>query len=198
MSEATRVAPPERIDLDDDVVLRWVTVDDADVIARAVGESLDHLKQWMPWADATSADVAFQRGRLRDQLQQRKRGEEWQYGFFRAGADAFLGSMGMMTRRGPGTLEIGYWLHVDAEHHGLVTRGARALTEIGLNLVGIDHMIIVCDEANVRSAAVPQRLGYTLDRVEPHAIEALRETGRMQFWMTDRVPPAAPTRTATP
>ena len=195
MSEAIRVAPPERIDLDDDLVLRWVTVDDADAIARAVGESLDHLKRWMPWANATSADAAFQRGRLRDQLQQRKRGEEWQYGFFRDGDDTFLGSLGIMTRRGPGTLEIGYWLHVTAEHRGFATRGARALTEIGLGFAEIDHMIIVCDEANVRSAAIPQRLGYTLDRIEPHAIEASCESGRMQFWMTDRIPPAPP---ATP
>ena len=45
-------APPERIELDDGIVVRWVTVDDAEAIARAVGESLEHLKPWMPWADA--------------------------------------------------------------------------------------------------------------------------------------------------
>jgi RimJ/RimL family protein N-acetyltransferase len=188
---AVTISPPERIQLGDDLMLRWVTVGDAAAIARSVGESLEHLRRWMPWADEKSADTAFQRGRLREQLQQRKRGEEWQYGFFRDGDDTFLGSMGIMTRRGPGTLEIGYWLHVNEEHQGLVTSGACALTEIGLGLSGIHHMIIVCDEGNARSAAVPQRLGYTLDRVEPHAIEAPSETGRMQFWMTDRIPPAA-------
>ena len=47
-------------------------------------------------------------------------------------------------------------------------------------------MIIVCDEANLRSAAIPQRLGYTLDRVETRAAEAPGETGRMQIWIADR------------
>src|SRR4051794_31436441 len=120
-------APPERIKLDDDVVVRWVTVADAEAIARAVGESLEHLKPWMPWADVRSADVTFQRGRLREQVRQRTRAEEWQYGMF-AGRKSFLGSIGLMTRRGPGTIEIGYWLHVDAVNRGLATRAARALT----------------------------------------------------------------------
>jgi RimJ/RimL family protein N-acetyltransferase len=179
-------SPPARVDLDGDVYLRWATVDDADPIARAVGESLDHLKPWMPWADAQSADGEFQRGRLRNQPQQRERGEEWQYGLFATSDDAFLGSIGLMTRRGPGTLEIGYWLHVDAGGRGLATTAARALTAIGLRVDGIDKMIVACDEANVRSAAIPKRLGYTLERTERRAPEAPGETGRMQLWIADR------------
>ena len=55
------------------------------------------------------------------------------------------------------------------------------------------QMIIVCDEANLRSAAVPQRLGYTLDRVEARAPEAPGETGRMQIWVKDREVSEPPT-----
>jgi RimJ/RimL family protein N-acetyltransferase len=178
--------PPERVDLDGDAYLRWSTVDDAEVIARAVGESLEHLKPWMPWADEQSSDAEFQRGRLRNQPQQRERAEEWQYGVHAKSDDAFLGSIGLMTRRGPGTLEIGYWLHVDAGQRGLATNAARALTDVGLRVCGIERMIIACDEANVRSAAIPQRLGYALERVEQRAPEAPGETGRMQWWVTDR------------
>jgi RimJ/RimL family protein N-acetyltransferase len=178
-------APPERIQLDDDIVVRWVTVADAEPIARAVGESLEHLKPWMPWADIRSADVTFQRGRLREQIRQRTRAEEWQYGMF-AERSEFLGSIGLMTRRGPGTIEIGYWLHVDAVNRGLATNAARALTAAALDMDGIDRAVIMCDEANLRSAAIPQRLGYTLDRVEPRAPEAPSETGRMQIWVADR------------
>jgi RimJ/RimL family protein N-acetyltransferase len=92
-------------------------------------------------------------------------------------------------------LEIGYWLHVDAGGNGYATTAARALTEAGMSTRGIDRMIIVCDEANLRSSAIPQRLGYTLDRVEQRPPEAPSETGRMQFWIADREhpPAAAPT-----
>jgi RimJ/RimL family protein N-acetyltransferase len=182
------ILPAERIELEDDTNLRWLTVDDAEAVARAVGESLDHLKPWMPWADAQSADVEFQRGRLRNQPQQRERAEEWQYGLFGTHDNSLLGSFGLMTRRGPGTLEIGYWLHVDAGNRGHATRAARALTEAGLQVEGIDRMIVVCDEANVRSAAIPKRLGYTLDRVEQRPPEAPGETGRTQIWIATRMP----------
>ena len=183
-----KAAPPERIDLADGTYLRWVTVDDAEAVARAVGESLDHLRPWMPWADAQSADPGFQRERLRNHPQQRARREEWQYGIFGRDGDGMLGAIGLMTRRGPGTLEIGYWLRADTGGRGLMTKAARALTEAGLRVDGIDQMIIVCDEANARSAAVPQRLGYTLARVETRAPEAPSETGRMQIWVTGRAP----------
>ena len=77
-------------------------VDDADAVARAVGESLEHLKPWMPWADAQSADVTFQRNRLRQQTAQRERGEEWQYGLFASPTSALLGAFGLMTRKRSG------------------------------------------------------------------------------------------------
>jgi RimJ/RimL family protein N-acetyltransferase len=178
------IAPPERFELGDGLVLRWVTIDDAPAIALAVDESLDHLKPWMPWADARSADTAFQRSRIRTQARQRERAEEWQYGLFADDA-ALLGAFGLMTRRGPRTLEIGYWLHVDAGAKGYATRAARALTDAGLQIDEVDRMIIVCDEANERSAAIPKRLGYTLDRVDTRAPEAPGETGRMQIWIAE-------------
>jgi len=187
-------APPERVDVDNGTYLRWLMVEDADDVARAVGDSLDHLKPWMPWADVQSADPGFQRERLRNHPQQRARREEWQYGIFGTDGAGMLGAIGLMTRRGPGTLEIGYWLRVDAGGHGYMTDAARALTEAGLHVDGIDQMIIVCDEANLRSAAVPQRLGYALQRVETRAPEAPGETGRMQIWVKDREAPKSPIR----
>jgi RimJ/RimL family protein N-acetyltransferase len=179
-------SPPERIDLDNDTILRWLTADDADALARAVKESLDHLKPWMPWADAQSTETTFQRGRLRNQPRQREQGEEWQYGLFDTADGGFLGAFGLMTRRGPGTLEIGYWMHVDTGGHGRATQAARALADAGLLVDGIDRMIIVCDEANVRSAAIPARLRFRLDRVETRPPEAPGESGRMQIWVKDR------------
>src|SRR6478752_6918608 len=142
-----KICPPERIDHDADAYLRWLVVDDADAVAAAVGESLEHLKPWMPWADAQSAEVTFQRGRMRNQPHQREREEEWQYGLFATADDAFLGAFGLMTRRGPRTLELGYWLHVDVGGRGHATNAARALTDAGLGIDSIDRMIIVCDEA---------------------------------------------------
>ena len=178
-------APPERIHLDDGVIVRWVTVADAEAIARAVGESLEHLKPWMPWADERSADVVFQRSRLREQVRQRSRREEWQYGMF-ANRSAFVGSIGLMTRRGPGTIEIGYWLHVEAVNRGVVTNAA-AHADGGRTRHGRhrehDHRVRRSEPAQRGDPAAPRL------HARPHRIarpEAPGETGRTQIWVADK------------
>jgi RimJ/RimL family protein N-acetyltransferase len=177
----TRDLPP-KIVLDNGTVLRFFEESDAAAVARAVGDSLEHLKPWMPWADAQSADAGFQRERLRKQPHLAQRGEEWQYGLFPDGGSNVLGSFGLMTRRGPGTIEIGYWVHVDAVGQGYATRAAAALTDLAVQLDDVRRVLIYCDEANVRSAAIPERLGYVLQRIGPRAPEAPGETGREMIW----------------
>lgn len=177
---------PSRIELEGDAYLRHFTVDDAEALASSVRESLDHLRPWMPWANAQSADAAFQRERLRGLPGKAAKGEEWQYGLYHDGDDRVLGSFGLMTRMGAGTLEIGYWLHVDAGGHGDATRAAGALTEVALSADDVSRVYICCDEANARSAAIPQRLGFTLTEIVSRAPEAPGERGRLMLWARDR------------
>ncbi len=177
---------PERIELEDGVHLRFFAIDDAEALARAVAESLEHLRPWMPWADQQSTEVDFQRDRLRKLPALGERGEEWQYGLFARDESDVLGSFGLMTRRGPGTMEIGYWVHAAATGRGHATSAAAALTDVALGLDGIRRVFICCDEANARSAAIPRRLGYRLLRVETRATEAPGERGRLMMWARDR------------
>jgi RimJ/RimL family protein N-acetyltransferase len=173
--------PPARIELTD-AVLRPFAVSDAEMLAQAVRESLEHLSPWMPWADADSAQVDFQRQRLHGVVEQYARGEEYQYGLFDAAETSVLGSFGLMTRRGRGTLEIGYWVHVDAIGKGHASRAAAALTDAAFEVAGVRHVLIYTDVANVRRAAIPRKLGYELLRVEDAPRSASSETGRQQVW----------------
>lgn len=183
--------PPARITLDETKYLRQLGVEDASAVADAVGESLEFLQPWMPWAVPQSAKVTTQRERLAMLAHKSAHGEEWQYGLFARDDRRLLGSFGLMTRMGPGTMEIGYWMHVDAGGHGDATRAAGALTDAALALDGIDAVYICCDEANVRSAAIPRRLGFELVEVFDRAPEASGESGRLMRWRRDE--PLAPT-----
>ena len=175
-------SPPTRIRLDDSYVLRVFRTGDSKAVALAVSESLEHLRPWMPWADKESTDERFQRQRLRGVRHKAATGEEWQYGLFPVDESRVLGSFGLMTRQGPGTIEIGYWVHVDEIGHGLATLASRALTNAALALDGIETVYIRCDERNTRSAAVPRRLGYKLERTLSRAPEAPGESGQLMIW----------------
>jgi RimJ/RimL family protein N-acetyltransferase len=175
-------APPARIKLGDDFLLRLLRVNDAGAVARSVRESLEHLLPWMPWAGEESTREAFQRTRLRGARHKAASGEEWQYGLFPTDEASVAGTFGLMAGKWSATIEIGYWVHVDEIGQGLATRASRALTNASLALDGITTVCIRCDESNVRSAAVPRALGFTLVRTESRAPEAPAESGRLMVW----------------
>ena len=164
--------------------MRRPTADDAEAMNAAVEVSLDHLRPWMPWAtdDATTLE-----GR-RAYLEQVERG--WEAGsdfaYLALDADgAVVGGFGLHRRIGPRAIELGYWIHVDHVGRGIATTVAEALTEAALALPDVDRVEIHCDEANVRSAAVPRRLGYRLERIDDDGITAPAEIGRSMIWIKD-------------
>ena len=186
-------SPPERVelgpcDLGGDervgVILRRLRVGDAEAVARAVAENLAHLRPWMPWAGTESSDPRFQRRRLSEADLQWSRGADYGYGLFATGDDTrLLGAFGLTARRGPRTLEIGYWLRADCTGYGLATRAVEALTDLASSLPAIDRVLVYCDEANEPSAAIPRRLGFRMQRIVAVPAEAAAETGRQLEWM---------------
>jgi RimJ/RimL family protein N-acetyltransferase len=176
------LVPPEVL-VGPTVVLRRSVVADAEAVNAAALASLDHLAPWMPWATPEGVSVEAQRVRLAALTW--APGEEWGYLIREPGDDAVIGACGLMHRRGPGTLEIGYWVHVDHIGRGVATEAARLLTGAAVRIDGIERVWILTDEANVRSAAVPRKLGYVLHRVDDTEIPAASATGRTQWWRHD-------------
>ena len=164
--------------LADGLELRAYTADDVAAVVEAVNGDLDHLRPWMPWAQVPVTEEA-QREWLHGVLAAWDEAREFVYGIFRG--TRLVGAIGLHARRGPGVLEIGYWLRADEEGRGTVTAAARALSRVAV-VAGAERVEIRCDEANTRSASVPRRLGFTLDAVEERAIEAPAETGWHQVW----------------
>ncbi len=182
--------PPEHLDAGP-VVLDRVRLADGLAIRAAVTASLDHLSPWMPWATPAAMTEEGHRPFLEEAERTWDDGTSFAYALRRAGdPSAVVGTCGLHRRIGPGGIEIGYWVHVDHVGKGWATAAARALTEAAIALADVDRVEIHCDEANVRSAAVPLALGYRLDRVEEDGIQAPGEVGRSLVWVRGRGTPA--------
>lgn len=150
------MSPAETLHVDELVLRRWQPGDAAELYA-AVRGSLDTLARWMPWAhtgycfaDADAFCVAAVR--------------EWDadknYAYaIRVSTGELIGNAALMARVGGGGLEIGYWVTDAWSGRGVATRAAGLLSDeaarIGARFVEIHH-----DRANVRSGAIPRRLGF--------------------------------------
>jgi len=176
------VPPPELIPLSA-LVLRRVTPGDAERLSAVLADSLEHLAPWMPWAVPDAVTPAAQREHLEAAVRNWEAGTDYEFALAHPNDGALLGMCGLHRRIGPGAIELGYWLARDAVGHGYLTAAAGALTHVALEAPDVERVEIHCDQANLRSQAVPRRLGYRLDRVEPDEIDAPGELGRSMIWI---------------
>jgi RimJ/RimL family protein N-acetyltransferase len=108
-----------------------------------------------------------------------------------------IGSCGIVVRT-DGRREIGYWVHVDHEGHGHASRAARLLTQLWREQRDEARIEVRCDEANAKSAAIPNKLGYTLEAVVDDPAETPGETGRTMVWVLTRYRPSTNARSRAP
>jgi len=175
---------PERLPGPDQLLLRRWVPGDAAVVGRAVDESLEHLRPWMPWVSQEPLSVERRRAMI----------QEWERAWL-AGGDVYMGvflrarvvgSCGLHYRIGPGGLEIGYWTHPAFIRRGVATRAAGLLTDAAFALPVITRVEIHHDKANKASAGVPRKLGYQFIGEEPDEPAAPAEVGVSCRWRLTR------------
>lgn len=165
------------------VTLRRHTPSDAEAIAAAIAASAAELHLWMPWMSDEAFDSAFQRNRMIEvEAQWGKPGGEAAYVIERPGEPGIVGFCSIQHRHRADTRQLGFWVRSDVTGCGYGSAAARALTMEALRLPGVVQVEIHCDQANGRSAAVAERCGYRLDRLESHAVEAPGHTGTFMIW----------------
>ena len=180
--------PPEILSLGA-LQLRRFQRSDAAALQAAIVASTDHLRPWMPW-------IAFEPLTLADR-------EELITGWFATGwddqtdfgygvfdGDDVVGGCGLHRRIDEGGIKIGYWVHVDHVGGGIATAASGALRDAAFAMPDITHVEIHHDKANVRSARVPAKLGFTLVREVLDEIQAPGEIGISCEWRIDRPSPA--------
>ncbi len=142
------------------LVIRCYNPTDAPLLKEAIDSSLEHLRPWMPWALGEPQEVAEKIERLRRFRGKFDLDEDYVYGVFSQDETQVLGGTGLHTRLGPDAREIGYWIRADHINQGLATELSAALTKVAFEIDHVHRVEIHCDSRNVRSAAVPRKLGF--------------------------------------
>ena len=163
--------------IDERRCLRLLEEADADELYALVDANREYLARWMPWAASQTLEgtLEFIRGsrkQLADNL-----------GFQVAVVDGgrIVGVVGFhrvdWVNR---STSIGYWIAESSQRRGTVTRAVRALTEHAFRSWKMNRVEIQVGLENVRSRAIPVRLGFAQEGV-------LRQSERVGDCYVDHV-----------
>lgn len=142
------------------VVVRPYQLADAEALREAVEQSREHLRPWLPFADAHQS-IEESRDWITSTMARWLLREEFALSIWGATTGRFLGGVGLHPRDWEaGVFEIGYWLRAGEEGHGYMSEAVRLVMQLGAQMLHANRLEIRCDARNGRSAAVAERLGF--------------------------------------
>ncbi len=155
--------PP--FDLGEGALLRAYRIEDLDALWEAIDQERARIGPWMPWVETTlrKDDERVWLERVVADASTEGLGI-WVEGEFAGGIGLAPDPFGIVA-------EIGYWIRAGFEGRGFVTRACEALLTHAFETLGVHRVVIRAGIENVRSRAIPERLGFTLEGVH-------REEGR--------------------
>lgn len=144
--------------LGDDLELRLLEERHSDDLFTVVDQNRQHLRQWLPWLD-TNASPDDTRSFIKSALDQFANNAGLVAGiWYRNRIAGVIGynSIDWVNRNA----HIGYWIAARYQGKGIVTRACKALIDYAFNELELNRVEIRCATGNMKSCAIPQRLGF--------------------------------------
>ncbi|MBO1437073.1 GNAT family protein [Meiothermus sp. CFH 77666] len=147
--------------LDEDSELRLLQAHHAEALYALADRNRTHLRAWLAWVDSAH-DLSFMLNFIRGRLEALAAGQGYSLSIWHKGGIA--GVVGLYDLdQAARKAEIGYWLGQEFEGLGLMTRSVRALLDYAFGEVGLHRVQIKVHVDNLRSRAIPERLGLQLE-----------------------------------
>lgn len=147
--------------VDKEMTLRLLEPRDAEPLYALIESCSPYLQEWIPWVKSQyslEATSAFIRGASR----QFAMSDGLQAGIWVdrmiAGVIGF-NNVNWMNR----STSIGYWLGETFQGSGIMTKACRAFVHFAFDQMGMNRIEIECAVDNVRSRAIPEKLGFALE-----------------------------------
>jgi ribosomal-protein-serine acetyltransferase len=149
--------------IDSSTSLRVLRREDAPELFAVTAANREHLREWLPWVDVVRA-VGDTLSYIDVTIGHREGGRGPTFAILCGGA--ITGVIGFRpVDRVNNVGEIGYWLAAGAQGRGVMTRCCRFLVRYAFLTLDLNRVEIAAAIDNVRSRAIPERLGFTLEGV---------------------------------
>ena len=137
--------------------------EDAPAYRAALDDNDQHLRPYIPWMRDEPMSLEGTVAKLRRWRALFDSDGDYRYGLFDRATGRIAGDCALLTRAGAGALEVGYWIDRHLVGRGLATEAAGALVRIAFEIQKVKRVELHHSAENAPSAAVPRKLGFTLD-----------------------------------
>ena len=149
--------------IDDSITLRAWTEADVNDALEIVLRNRDHLQTFMRWM-TPDYDLALAQKFIIEGITSRLHQKNLGLAIVRD--EELIGSIGFVyfdfdSRK----TEIGYWIDKEHQGKGIILRACRVLIDYAFDELKLNRIEIRCSVKNLRSAAVPERLGFKKEAV---------------------------------
>lgn len=156
----------------DRLIIRPYREDDASALTEAYLESLNELKPWLSWAHniaTTETDSIYEAELIFIRRAQAKWLMREELAFLITDKNDDTKILGAICLRrinwAVPSMEIRYWLRTSMTGNGYMTETVNALCRYAFTQLHAQRIDLVCDESNVRSRAIPERLGFVQEGI---------------------------------
>lgn len=149
--------------VDEDLTLKLLTQHNATELFTIIDKNRNVLREWLPWIDSKKTVEDCQ-----------KSIERWgnkyiantaiNAGIFFKGQLVGMVAFPDIDWQGKKT-SFGYWLSPEFEGKGIVIRCVNELIQYAFNRLDLNRIEISCAEDNVRSRALPEKLGFVKEGI---------------------------------
>ncbi|MBD8067815.1 GNAT family N-acetyltransferase [Bacillus sp. PS06] len=147
------------------LIIRLPKPGDGKVVYEAINASINELKLWMPFAQKQQSEEQVEINIREAHLLFLKR-EDLRLLIFHKESGEFVGSSGLHRINWDlPKFEIGYWIDSRQCGKGYMTEAVEGITKFALEELSAKRVEIRCDAKNLRSRAIPERLGFQLEGI---------------------------------
>jgi ribosomal-protein-serine acetyltransferase len=156
-----------KLTVSDTTALTMIARRDAEELFALTDANRAYLREWLPWLDATQT-VDDTRNFIQAAIAQHARNEGFQCCM--RFENKIAGVIGFHHIDWNNRLTaMGYWLAQPHQGRGIVTQCCRALVDLAFSELQLNRVAIRAAERNLKSRAIPERLGFVKEGVQRQA-----------------------------
>lgn len=121
----------------------------------------EYLQEWLPWLDQIKSSSDTKKF-IESTIKESSAGGAPNFAVLYQGAICGVAGFHEINKQNK-IGSIGYWLAQNYTGNGIITEAVKELLKIGFGEFNLNKIEIRCAEGNVKSRAIPERLGFTYE-----------------------------------